>query len=293
MLELAQAWAYRSFGVILLISAALKAAGSGAAPLTPDRILPETSRAFVGVEVVVGLWVLSGLAPRAGRLVAVALTTTFLAVNVVAAARGAPSCGCFGPITVPPAVAAAVEAVYLAALVLLPARRPWTPADANALWAGGLAAVLFAGYVGVGYWRTGRVSADWVGRGGEKVEFEQDAGEGDPGAVVPLELAWTNAGPDRVQLTYLRASCGCMQAPGLPAWVAPGETVRLPVAFRSPATPGPFRRDFTVLTTTATLRGFVHGRVRAPAAPPSCPARPGGRAGVSGVRSVSDERRVG
>lgn len=244
---------------------AFKVAGSREMSLaSANSTLPDVSLLLVGAESLLGLWILSGIAARAGRLVAILLLLAFLAVNSVGVYRGAPSCGCFGAVTIPPLYVAIAEAAYIAVLIRWPVKSTWSAADGHALWVAGLAATLFAGYVGLGYWKTGQLAVDWPGLEAE-AQFEQHVPQDDPGATTHFELTWVNRDAEPVQLTYLKSSCGCMQTRALPLWVAPGETVRIPVAFTSPTTPGEFRKTFAILTTTTTLRGFVHGRVRNPA----------------------------
>lgn len=256
---------YCVFGLILLTSVAFKIAGSREVSLvSASSTLPDVSLLIVGAELLVGLWIISGVAAQVGRFVAILLLLAFLTVNLVGAYKGEPSCGCFGAVKIPPLYVAIAEAMYVVALVRLPVKSAWSAADGHALWVVGLVATLFAGYLGLGYWMTGRLVVDWPGLEAE-AQFVQHVPQDDPGITTNFELTWVNRDVEPVQLTYLKASCGCMQTRALPRWVAPGETVRIPVTFTSPTATGQFRVAFAVLTTTTTLRGFVHGHVRNPA----------------------------
>lgn len=254
---------YRVFGAVLLVAVALKVAGIGSGSLSaPGRTTTGVPLLFVGVELLLGLWVVSGTAARAGRVVAIAVLTLFVGVNVVKAYEGASSCGCFGAVTVPPGYVAAVEAMFIAVLVPFPRRSEWTSADGSAAWVAGMAAVLLGAYLGVGYATTGRVSADWLTRGDPAATIEQHIPGDEPGAVTEFELRWQNTGSEPVQLTFLRAYCGCLQTRALPVWVAPGEEAVVPVAFTAPTGRGTYLRKFEIVTTTAPLAGLVHRRVR-------------------------------
>ena len=88
--------------------------------------------AVIALEILVGLWFLSGLARRAGRLVALVLLAGFAAVNLWKAAYGEASCGCFGLVMLPP---------LPVVLAVLPCSRSWNADDTNAAWIVGLACI--------------------------------------------------------------------------------------------------------------------------------------------------------
>jgi hypothetical protein len=107
-----------SLGFLLLSAAFLK----GYELLV--ALLPETSvwtsRAFriaaIEVECLLGLWLPSGLRPRWARRAALATFLGFFAVSMSKTMAGEASCGCFGPVPIPPLWIAALDFVAIVAL---------------------------------------------------------------------------------------------------------------------------------------------------------------------------------
>ena len=83
-------------GLLLLTAAALKGLQLATEPVANTSLL--TSRWFLVIQVefefLFGLWLLSGLRPRATRLLAVALFGAFAAIAAYKGVTGAASCGC-------------------------------------------------------------------------------------------------------------------------------------------------------------------------------------------------------
>ena len=208
---------------------------------------------MVASEIVAGLWFLSGAASRAGRIVASTLLAGFAAVNFWKAAYGEPSCGCFGSVTVPPLLVGVVEIVWLAVLALLPCRKPWTELDGHVLSTIGLAAAV----AGVLY----LAQSDRSGTEPPRADFTLDVGSVTADAKQALNLTWTNPNDERIQLTFLQSSCGCLEARTLPVWVVANQSIDIPITFTTPAKPDDFARRFTLVTSRTTLSGVVQGRV--------------------------------
>ena len=107
-------------GLLLLAAAGLKLHELLTAPAAEQG--PFASRWFraaqVEVELLLGLWLLSGLFPRAAWGAALACFTGFGAVAAYLAFTGAESCGCFGRLLVDPMWTFALDAAAVAALVL-------------------------------------------------------------------------------------------------------------------------------------------------------------------------------
>ena len=91
-----------ALGAILLVAAALKAHQLATQPLAEDSVF--SSRAVLTlwfeVEIVLGLWLFSGLFPRAALVAAMGCFSLFSAVTGFKALSGEPSCGCFGVVEV-------------------------------------------------------------------------------------------------------------------------------------------------------------------------------------------------
>lgn len=118
----------RLLGVILLLAAGLKSAHLSGA---------ETVWAVVA-EVILSLWLSTGLRPKSARLVACLTFMLFLALSLNKALAGQLSCGCFGALTVNPWLTAGCDAAVVAAL-----GSAMRPAGISRLWLTG-AAVLVA-----------------------------------------------------------------------------------------------------------------------------------------------------
>jgi len=229
-----------------------------------------TSSAIVALEVILGVWMLSGVAARACRLMALLLLAGFAAANFWKAAYGEASCGCFGLVMVPPLLVALSEVVLFAALALLPCRRMWNAEDSNAAWIVGLAAVAGVIVFGANLVTT-ETPTPTVQAG---ADFQRELGTVASEAKVILSLCWTNPDTEPVQLIFLQSSCGCLDARTLPVWVEPNRAIDIPVTFTAPTKPGDFARRFAVLTSRTTLSGQVRGTVSHPETAPSREAFP-------------------
>ncbi len=96
----------RCLGLLLVGAAVLK--------------LQQPSQAFwIGVivaELLLGIWLIVGLYAKAARRLALACFSLFFAVSLFKVFRGDASCNCFGHVSVPPWLTAALDASILAAL---------------------------------------------------------------------------------------------------------------------------------------------------------------------------------
>lgn len=105
-------------GSLLLLAAALKGHELATAPVLSTGILD--SRWFLIVvvqfELLAGLWLCSGNAPRASWLGAIVGLSLFASVSLGKAVSGADSCGCFGNVAVNPWLTFMVDVALLAAL---------------------------------------------------------------------------------------------------------------------------------------------------------------------------------
>ena len=117
-------------GLLLLVAAALKTHQLATQPTTDLSLL--TSRLFlvfwVQVEIILGLWLCSGLVLRLGYVAAVACFTLFSIVTFWKAVHGETSCGCFGVVEVNPWYTLILDLLALAtAIVFHPNLPPAAP----------------------------------------------------------------------------------------------------------------------------------------------------------------------
>jgi len=106
-------------GLVLLGAAGLKAHHLATGPVAGEGLL--TSRWFqvvwIECEVVLGVWLFSGLYRRQGWAVALGCFGLFAAVTLAKAVRGDASCGCFGRVAVDPWYTLALDLTAVAALL--------------------------------------------------------------------------------------------------------------------------------------------------------------------------------
>jgi len=107
-------------GVVLLGAACLKGHQLATGPVIGEGIL--ASRWFltlwVELEIVLGVWLLSGLCRRAAWVAGLGCFALFTVVTLGKALRGDTSCGCFGRVEVNPWYTLVLDVVAVGALVL-------------------------------------------------------------------------------------------------------------------------------------------------------------------------------
>ncbi|MCX5647508.1 MAG: DUF1573 domain-containing protein [Planctomycetota bacterium] len=93
-----------ALGLLLLVAAALKTHQLATEPVPGEGLLSSRGFQIVWVEgeILLGLWLVSGLARRAAWAAALACFVVFVGVTLPKALTGADSCGCFGAVKVNP-----------------------------------------------------------------------------------------------------------------------------------------------------------------------------------------------
>ena len=89
-------------GFFLLSSVLLKTEGLAEGSHEASVIPAELRLAATEVELIVGLWLVSGWSRNTGRLVAIVLFAGLAAVSLYMLVNGEAACGCFGRIRVHP-----------------------------------------------------------------------------------------------------------------------------------------------------------------------------------------------
>ena len=119
-----------ALGVVLLAAAGLKVQQAMAGPVVEDgRVVSRVWLLLhVEFEVVLGLWLLSGLYRRLAWLAAAATFLTFAVVTAMRGVHGAASCGCFGKLSVGPWYAFGIDVAAVVALIVF--RPRWKAATA-------------------------------------------------------------------------------------------------------------------------------------------------------------------
>jgi hypothetical protein len=118
-----------ALGLFLLVAAGLKAHSLATDPLSQDAFFasPRLLIATIEVEIVLGLWLLSGWFVRAAWVTALGFFGVLAGVSLYLALAGQRSCGCFGQVTVSPWATFSLDIAAVAALAL------WRPAPRTAL----------------------------------------------------------------------------------------------------------------------------------------------------------------
>jgi hypothetical protein len=128
----------RLAGLVLTVAGVLKSV----APAPDGNAIGLSSNSYVqapqaAAEVLLGLWLLTGLLPRAAWWLATACFCAFLGISLFRAFSGESSCGCFGALHIHPWVTAALDGLLLFGLIAFrPARfsQP-VPVRRRAAWA--------------------------------------------------------------------------------------------------------------------------------------------------------------
>lgn len=120
----------RILGLILLVAAALKGRQLLVEPVASNSLW--TSRPIlilqVEFELALGIWLLSGLFPKAAWLVALGCFGLFSLITFLKGLTGAASCGCFGSVHVNPWVTLlAIDLPAVISLGLFPVRSAFAP----------------------------------------------------------------------------------------------------------------------------------------------------------------------
>ena len=115
-----------ALGLLLLAAAALKGQQLAAEPVGGTGLLDSrlVLVAAVECELLFGLWLLSGLLPRATWMAACGCFGLFACVSLYKGLSGAASCGCFGRVAVNPWYTFALDTAAVLALLRFPPPRP-------------------------------------------------------------------------------------------------------------------------------------------------------------------------
>jgi hypothetical protein len=125
-------------GLFLLLAAGLKAHGLALDPVDPDSFFasPRLILATVEIELLLGLWLLSGWSRRAAWVAELGFFIILTCISLYSALIGQQSCGCFGRVPMNPWFMVVLD---LGCVIALAFFRPAGRADLRpAVWAQGL-----------------------------------------------------------------------------------------------------------------------------------------------------------
>jgi hypothetical protein len=249
-----------SVGVFLLTAACLKAHGLFTDPLAQDSLLftPRLLIATIEIEILLGLWMLSGWAARASRLAALTFFGTLAAASLYLALDGQPSCGCLGRVTLSPWWSFGLDVAILATLLF---SRPSSslatlPAGARNLIATGIGAAGFLMLIGGAFLLASEDPVVALARlRGEPIAVEpsvSELGAGIAGEQRTITVQLTNRTGQAVRIVGGTSNCDCIATGDLPVAVPPGESQPITVKLSFKGKVGRFQRSFALYTDDTT-----------------------------------------
>jgi hypothetical protein len=231
-------------GVVLLAAAGLKLFGQriSALPSTSWTADPSVQSFAIVGELLLGCWLLSGVARPYAWFVAVGTFLLFATISGMLGFQGVADCGCFGTIKASPWHAFAVDILALLILAIgMPRIREFVDATARkelfriVALAGGTAVLL--GSVAVfGVVRYGSLSEFHAVLHGEAITAPGliDFGPTAAGDVVRREIKVTNHTTEPIRLIGGTSDCACVTTSSLPTTIGPGESLRIPITLKVP-----------------------------------------------------------
>lgn len=238
---------------------------------------PLTHVFAVQLELLLGTWLLSGLAPRSAWLSSMAFLLVLLGLSVAMGVAGQASCGCFGEYSVSPWWTAALDAGLILGLLLVhpPFRAPLLPARV-ARNVGKFAVVTSVMFVFVTdvfiTTEGGPLSAFARLRGEELLVVPRivDLGHGLNGDRKEFSVTVHNVGSRPLTILAGQRSCTCTTLTGLPRQVEPGSMTSLEIIVAFKGEVGKFQHSVEFSTDDAVQPKFlvwISGEVIAEATP--------------------------
>ena len=249
---------------VLLVAVGLKFTHSR----TPEAFwLPPMVRTVgLQVELLVGVWLLTGWARLTARLAAAALFLTLAGVSLTLALTGQRDCGCFGAVAVSPWATFALDTLCGIALLCTPPRG-WRADLRVSLTAVGGLALLTAAAIGVLTTpQATAVLARWSGDYVTLADATIDLGDAHAGTTRVARVVVRNASDTEVEVLGGHVACSCMALSALRFPVPAGgeATVEIEVTYKG--SEGRFTHGFELFVDRGqrrTLAGQITGIVTA------------------------------
>jgi hypothetical protein len=268
-------------GLLLIAAAGLKLRGTDVTPFAQFGMLNRAPVQFAAVEweLVLGVWLISGIYPVGAWTAALVTFLSFAGVSFYLGRIGQASCGCFGSIKASPWIAFGIDLTALSLLAIgrprfgngSQVRTPWRTAVWSGLVPVGGAVAICAAILGVASLAFGSLDAALARLRGEDLSIRPrllDIGRGEAGQRVRATVEVVNRTDRAVRLIGGTSDCSCITTADLPLTLAPGEAREIPVLALLPAEPGSFDRKAAFLTDCErerTLPFGLTGRVEMPA----------------------------
>ncbi len=258
-------WLRIGLGVLLLLTAGLKAFGGSLDPSGPIPALsnPIIQFAVIELEVILAVWLLSGWQVAGAWLTSLLAFGTFLVFNLYLGVVGHASCGCLGRIQVNPYVTAGFDlAIMVALLVFRPARLSWYNSASILNLARKLAGAIamLAVVLGVGSLVLGSPQDLIALFRGEAVSVHPetiDLGSGVAESRREANVTICNRSEDSVRLIGGTVDCACSVVKDLPVMLGPGESRSITVSFLRPDKEGRFVHHPVIWTDSPRQRTLL------------------------------------
>lgn len=269
----------RCLGMLLVGAAALKLFGLAGGELTSTAFFStEIQVAVLELELLLGLWLLSGSNPICAWLTSLVMFASFAVMSSYQGWVGQVSCGCFGSLSVSPWYALGIDVVALGALAMCrPDLKPlreqprylWSKVvlPVGSVVAG--AALLLAALAGVAQVAFGSTDAAWAFLRGERLSVRPrvvDIGTGVLGEFRNGTVELVNRTDSAIRVVGGTSTCSCIVTEDLPLTIPGGAASTVRVFVRFVGSEGRFRQVATLHTDNCdgptTVRFSLVGRTR-------------------------------
>jgi hypothetical protein len=217
--------------------------------------------AAIGWEILLGAWLLCGVAPFGSWLASIGTFTLLAGISGYLGWIGQATCGCFGTIKASPWHAFTVDVAALALLFVgHPEQEPngaiqeggWLRIISPVAYFALGVAVIVACLAGMGTWVYGSPEAALARLRGESVVVKPeyvDCGTGKPGDTLESVIDVHNWSDLPIRVYGGTSDCSCIATKGLPLTLPRGESRTIPVILRvSRSAPGAFTRYAELFT---------------------------------------------
>lgn len=261
---------------MLLVSAALKSHATLTEPYFADSILgsPFWMLALIECEILLALWLFSGVMLRAASWATFLAFVGFAAVNVYLLATGATTCGCLGTVETHPWVMLVVDLVVLAGLGFFRWRAGSLagvrPKRARVLGQAVVICTLTSLLLAlIAIWLTieyGSVQAGvmaWRGEGISIEPYDVDLGAHPQGTKLRQTYVVRNHTDHELLVPGGKSSCRCLITENLPLRIPAHGEAEVTIVVRFVGEPGDFRQHFQLYAGDSkypSVLGRVHGR---------------------------------
>ncbi|HKB02316.1 MAG TPA: MauE/DoxX family redox-associated membrane protein [Gemmataceae bacterium] len=248
-------------GLMLLAAGTLKLYGLNLSPFAQyGRLLtPTVQSVAVAWEILLGVWLLSGVSRFLAWVAAILTFTAFAGISGYLGLIGQANCGCFGIIRASPWAAFAVD---ISALTLLTIGRPtwgnWAAHRGGLRWLGGLSAILVV-LSGLSIVVFGSLDAAMAKLRGERVSIIPEAvdlGDGKSGEPREFSVVLVNRTDQTIRIIGTNLGCSCSLTRRLPIDLPPNEPTTIGLRVQFPNGAGNYGRRVLLLTNN-DLQPFV------------------------------------